>query len=197
MCHLNGHNHLWKDCPNNPLLTKYNGTQSSMICEQERDGTPVMNKDTPTESNGEQTDSKHRKLTRRRKCSGRREIHSIDSGNSNDEKLWHSLVLWFARKFSTKFATWKVLTILCHCFRRLVLFPLAVFCKYKAYILWMKWLDPIYRSMRMKLLDPSCGAWLLSPTNVCTTMTDAQQFFFTRYTNHRGGQPESVFEIGF
>ena len=136
-----------------------------------------MNKDTPTESNGEQTDSKHRKLTRRRKCSGRREIHSIDSGNSNDEKLWHSLVLWFARKFSTKFATWKVLTILCHCLRRLVLFPLAVFCKYKAYILRMKWLDPIYRSMRMKLLDPSCGAWLLSPTNVCTTMTDAQQFF--------------------
>ena len=26
MCSLSGHNHLWKDCPNNPNSKKYNGT---------------------------------------------------------------------------------------------------------------------------------------------------------------------------
>ena len=33
ICRLIGHNHHWKDCPNNPNSKKYNGTHYSKNCE--------------------------------------------------------------------------------------------------------------------------------------------------------------------
>ena len=46
-CRLNGHNHLWRNCPNNPSSKNYNETHYSIIRDQERAGTtePSKNKD--------------------------------------------------------------------------------------------------------------------------------------------------------
>ena len=42
MCRLNGHNHFWKECPNNLNSNKYNETHYSKVWEQERAGPPAQ-----------------------------------------------------------------------------------------------------------------------------------------------------------
>ena len=84
-CRLNGHNHLWKNCPNNPISKSYNGTHYSKIREQERAGTtaPRKNEDTSTKSD----DESKRPHKRRHRDRERREVsslNSIDSDASDD-----------------------------------------------------------------------------------------------------------------
>ena len=65
-CRLIGHNHTWKNCPNNPASKNYNGTQYSKIHEQERAGTtaPVKINEKSTNSNDES--KRHRKKKKHR-----------------------------------------------------------------------------------------------------------------------------------
>ena len=84
-CRLNGHNHLWKNCPNNPRSKNYNGTHYSKIRDQERAGTtaPGKNEDTSTKSD----DGSKRPHKKRHRDRDRREVsslNSIDSDASDD-----------------------------------------------------------------------------------------------------------------
>ena len=78
MCRLNGHTCLWKDCPNNPSLKKYNGTHYFKIWKQERASTPSKNENKSTESNDKQSEWKIGSQKKQRyKSHG--EVDSIDS----------------------------------------------------------------------------------------------------------------------
>ena len=77
MWHLNGHNHLWKDCPNNPNAKKYSGTHYFKAQEQEQAGMPVTNEGASTKFDKERSELKCRKKHRER--AARREVDSIDS----------------------------------------------------------------------------------------------------------------------
>ena len=81
-CRLNRHNHLWKNCPNNPNLKYYNGTHYSKVQDQERAGTPApsKNKDTSTNPNAESKRPHKKKRHRNRE---RREVSSLNSIDSD------------------------------------------------------------------------------------------------------------------
>ena len=77
-CRLNGHNHLWKNCPNNLNSKNYNGTHCSKVQDQERAGTPASskNKDASTESD---TESKRPHKKRKHCGRERREVSSLNA----------------------------------------------------------------------------------------------------------------------
>ena len=80
-CRLIGHNHLWKNCPNNPTSKNYNGTHYSRIREQERAGTPAPNKneDKSTRSDDESSRSSRHHKKKKHRHRERNEVNSIDS----------------------------------------------------------------------------------------------------------------------
>ena len=59
MRRLHGHNHLLKDCPNNPSSKKYNGTHYSKIWKQEKTGaSSQQDEDKSTKSAEKRSESK-------------------------------------------------------------------------------------------------------------------------------------------
>ena len=88
-CRLIGHNHLWKNCPNNPVSKNYNGIHYSKIREQERAGTivPSKNDDRSTNSDDESKRPHKKKKHRNRERREVSSINSIDSNTSYDSPL--------------------------------------------------------------------------------------------------------------
>ena len=81
-CRLIGHNHNWKNCPNNPASKNYNGTHYSKIREQERAGTTAPGKTDDMSTNSDD-ESKRLLKKKRHRDRERREDHSLNSIGSD------------------------------------------------------------------------------------------------------------------
>ena len=84
-CRLFRHNHLWKNCPNNPNSKNYSGIHYSKIREQERAGMPApsKNEDTSTKSNNESK----RPRKKRHRHRERGEFSSINSDSTQRSNM--------------------------------------------------------------------------------------------------------------
>ena len=80
-CRLIGHNHTWKNCPNNPASKNYNGTHYSKIREQERAGTTAPGKTDDKSTNSDNESKRHRKKTKHH--DRHKEVSSLNSTDSN------------------------------------------------------------------------------------------------------------------
>ena len=80
-CRLVGHNHNWKNCPNNPNSKNYNGIHYSKIREQERAGAAAVRKNDDESTRSDEDSKKPSKKRRHHK--DRREVNSIDSSSTS------------------------------------------------------------------------------------------------------------------
>ena len=81
-CRLIGHNHTWKNSPNNPASKNYNGTHYSKIREQECASTTAPGKTNDKSTNSDDESKRPHKKTKHR--NRRREVSSLDSTDSNN-----------------------------------------------------------------------------------------------------------------
>ena len=141
MCRLNGHNCLWRDCPNNPNFKKYNGTRYSKIREQEWDGRPGKNKDTDTKSYKEQSEPKgHRKRHHHKSCD---DINSINF--TSNYAISTVRCPQVRNSLKNVLRIWRELPSRANIF------------KYNyIYIWWMKLLNPTYRTLILSSTHSTC-----------------------------------------